>query len=354
MDVFGYLEQYKNVVFKEKHFNEIDALLLAAISYVPFDEFDIKKNKIKANELYSVLNGFNPPSNYSERRLKYINLLKIICGSQRFGKAVFVHFKKERDAINDKQFQAICIILNHNLYISFCGTDATKLGWKEDFNMSYLEIVPSEIEAAKYANFIASKFWFKKIYLLGHSKGGRLAITAAKKLNKKKRLGGIYTFDAPNYPSSCYNNEYKEIDPFINAFTPNESIIGRLMPEYRAKKIICSTNKLLSQHDIFSWIIEGKSFVYTNAYSETSTRIVNTINRTLVNEDEETKCLFVETLFDFIERLEISSLPSKKDLLPFAVEVFQIVRKEWKNTAKEKRQIVKKIIFDLIKDYLMN
>ena len=203
----------------------------------------------------------------------------------------------------------------------------------------------------KYANFIADKFWFKKIYLLGHSKGGRLAITAAKKLNKKKRLGGIFAFDAPNYPSNCYDQSYKEIDPFIHAYTPDESIIGRLMNEYRAKKIVCSTKKLIMQHDIFSWKIEGTSFVYTNAYSEKSTRIVNTINKTLIGEDEETKSLFVETLFDIIDRMDITNLPSKIELLPFLLTKFPLARREWKNTSKEKRQIVKKIIFDLFKDY---
>ncbi len=352
MDVFDYLKQYKDISFKEKHFNEVDALIIAVISYVPFDELGLDEKKAKASDIYKLIKEYKPPYNSSPRKVKYIDVLKRFCSSKRFGDSSFAFFRKERDPLNDKQFQAICVIMNGNLYISFCGTDATTLGWKEDFNMSFLETVPSEVEAAKYANFIADRFWFKKIYLVGHSKGGRLAISAAKKLNKKKRLGGIYAFDAPNYPSSCYDQSYKEIDSYIHAYTPNESIIGRLMNEYRAKKIVCSTSKLIAQHDIFSWKIEGNSFVYTNTYSEKSTRIVNTINKTLVGEDEETKSLFVETLFDIIDRMDITNLPSKIELLPFLLTKLPLVRKEWMNTDKEKRQIVKKITFDLIKDYL--
>ena len=354
MDVFDYLEQFKNTLFKEMSFNEIDALIFAAVSYVSYDELNLKKNKIKASKLLDLLKAYHPPVNCSERKLKYLNLLKKVCESQRYGKAVFAYFKKERDTLSNKQFQAITIILNKTIYVSFCGTDATKLGWKEDFNMSFLEIVPSEIEASKYANFIADRFWFKKIYLLGHSKGGRLAVTAAKKLKKKKRLGYIYAFDAPNYPSACYDQEYKEIDSRIYAYAPYESIIGRLMAPYRSKKIVCSNNKLLMQHDLFSWMIDGRSFVYTNAYSDKSTRIVKTINKTLTTYDDETKNLFVETLFDIIEKLEIESLPHKEDLLSFVIKIFPIVRNEWKNISKDKRQIIKKIIFDLIKDYLLN
>ena len=353
MNVFDYLKQYKDISFKEKHFNEIDALIMAVLSYVPYYELGLKDNKAKAKEVYKLAEAYKPPFNSSARKIKYIDLLKKFCASKRYSDACFAFFKKERDKSSDKQFQAICIILNGNLYISFCGTDATTIGWKEDFNMSFLETVSSEIEAAKYANFIADKFWFKKIYMLGHSKGGRLAITAAKKLNKKKRLKAIYSFDAPNYPSSCYDQDYREIDPFINAYTPNESIIGRLMPEYRAKKIVCSTTKLIKQHDIFTWIIEGNSFVYTNCYSDKSTRIVNTINKTLTDEDDETKSLFVETLFDITDRLDIENIPSKIEVLPFLLTKFPHVRREWKNTDKEKRQIIKKIIFDLIKDYLL-
>lgn len=351
MDVFDYLNQYQNTSFKEKRFNEIDALIVALLSYVPYDELGLTKGKTKAEDVLKLINNYYPPHGTSERRIKHLHLLEDFCKSKRYGDAVFAFFRKERDALNDKQFQAICISFNHNLYVSFCGTDATTLGWKEDFNMSFLETVPSEVEAAKYVNFIASKFWFKKIYLLGHSKGGRLAITAAKNLKNKNRLGSIYSFDGPNFPPSCYNQDYKEIDSHVHSYAPNESIIGRLMPEYRAKKIICSTNSLLMQHDAYSWLVDGSSFVYAHQYSDKSTRIVKTINHTLTTYDDETKSLFVESLFDILDRLDVEKLPSEKELLAFFALRLPFIRREWKNTPKEKRDVIKKIIFELFKDY---
>ena len=351
MDVFDYLNQYKDISFKERRFNEVDALIIALLSYVPFDEIKLPKGKVKTSEVLKLLDFYIPPKNTSERRFKYLRLLKECCLSKRFGNSLFAYFRKERDPLNDKQFQAICVLLNQNLYISFCGTDATTLGWKEDFNMSYLETVPSEVEAAKYVNFIAKKFWFKKIHLLGHSKGGRLSITAAKNLKNKNRLGSIYSFDGPNFPLVCYDEQFKEIDSHIHSYAPNESIIGRLMPEYRAKTIVASTNSLLMQHDAFSWLIEDRSFVYDYQYSEKSTRIVNTINHTLTTYDDETKSLFVQGLFDILERLDIERLPSEKELLTFFAMRLPFVFREWKNTSKEKRDVIKKIIFELFKDY---
>ena len=353
MDVIDYLNKYQDISFKEASFNEIDALVLAMISYVPFDELKLDKNKVKDSDLLKYIEAYKPPRGSSERKLKYIQVLSLVCKSKRYDNVIFTNFKKIRDKATDKQFQAITIVLKDFIYISFCGTDATVLGWKEDFNMAILEIVPSEIEAIKYANEIAEKIWFKKIYLGGHSKGGRLAITAAKGMKNKRRLGAIFTFDAPNYPSSCYDASYKEIDNYVLSYAPNESIIGRLMNEYRQKRIIKSTNKLLMQHDAFSWIVEDRSFVYDNEYTEQSNKIVNTINHALMTYDEEKKRQFIDTLFDYLDRLNVDKLPSEKDLIPFAIKKVPVLFAEWKNTPKENRSVVKKIIFDLLKDYFL-
>ena len=112
----------------------------------------------------------------------------------------------------------------------------------------------------------------------------------------KRRIKAIFSFDAPNYPSNFYTNNYKKIDSRILAYAPNESIIGRLMNEYHQKRIVKSTNNLLMQHDTFSWIIEDKSFAYDYDYTNKSTRIVNTINQMLTNSDEETKQVFIRSV----------------------------------------------------------
>lgn len=354
MDVFDYLNTYKDVSFKEMTFNEIDALVLALVSYVPCEELNLDKEKISSAALIKLIDEYKPKRKDSPRKLKYIQLLRTICEGKRYNKAVFAHYKKIRDKNSDKQFQAITIIFPDFIYISYCGTDATVLGWKEDFNMAILEIVPSEIEAIKYANMVIEKHWFKKVVLGGHSKGGRLAITAAKGLNKKKRLSAIFAFDAPNYPSACYNADYKKIDSYILSYAPNESIIGRLMNEYHQKKIIKSSNSLLMQHDAFSWLIDNRCFSYDFDYTAKSTRIVNTINQTLYNSDEETKHQFIDTLFDYLDRLNIETLPQGKDVVPLLILKAPNIISEWKNIPKENKSAVKKIIFEILKDYLIN
>ena len=211
MYVLDYLYRYQNIDFREVPFNEVDALVLAMVSYFPFDELNNQKEVYSSDELYRRVKEYVPPKDANERKLNYIELVKILCHSLRFKHAKFAWFSKKRDIVHSKQFQAITIILHDFAYVSFCGTDSTTLGWKEDFNMAYLDTVPSEIEAIQYLKDVSCNFVFKKLYVGGHSKGGRLAITAAKRLNKNYKLLGVYSFDAPNYPSECYDTDYKSI-----------------------------------------------------------------------------------------------------------------------------------------------
>ena len=353
MQVLDYLYKYQKTDFKELPFNEVDALLLAMVSYFPFDELNNQKTIYSSDDLVIRINEYKPPRNTNERKLKYIEMTKSICLSNRYRGIKFAWFKKVHDKRAEKQFQAITLILKDFAYVSFCGTDSTTLGWKEDFNMAYLEMVPSEIEAINYLNEIAYFFFFKKFYVGGHSKGGRLAISAAKSLKKKNKLLGVYSFDAPNFPPAAYDENYKLIDPLIHDYTPDESIIGRLMQEYRRKAIIASSNSLLMQHDAFSWELYDHSFVYKNAYTERSSHIVDTINYALYNYDEERKKEFIDTIFDFLARLDVEKFPSEKEWLPFLASNFGNIREEWKNTSKEKRAVVKKMLFDITKDYLL-
>ena len=348
-----YLRKYQNTTFKEMPFNEVDALLLAMVSYVPFDELGLDSHRYSDKEVLKRINDYVPPNNVNERKLNYLEIAKIICKSTRFKDATFAFFRKSRDLTAEKQFQAITIILHEFAFVSFCGTDSTTVGWKEDFNMAYLETVPSEIDAIQYLRDVIDSFFLKKVYVGGHSKGGRLAVTASKNARKTNRILGIYSFDAPNYPSSCYDEDYKAIDRYIHDYTPDESIIGRLMTEYRRKKIIASSNTLLMQHDAFSWEINEKSFVHKRRYTDRSTHIVDTINYALNNYDEEMKKEFIDTIFEFLFKLNIEKLPSEGQFIPFFLAKFPVAKKMWKETPKEKRAVVKKMLFNVAKDYIL-
>ena len=354
MHVIDYLYQYQNVSFKDVPFNECDALLLALASYFPFDELNYSQLVYRNKDLINLIDRYKPAFDASERKLKYIEIVKGLCSSLRFKDIKFAFYIKRRDEMSAKQFQAITIILKGFVYISFCGTDSTVLGWKEDFNMSYLDTIPSEIEASNYTNHIMRKFPFSKFYLGGHSKGGRLAITALKNCHKEKRVLNVFNFDGPNYPQSFYDEKYQSIRDKIVSYTPNESIIGRLMVPAQRPLIVASSARLLMQHDALTWLIDDNHFVYEDIYSPGSEKIVKSINNAFLNYDNETKKEFVDSLFDLLNRLNIEQLPNEKNYLLFIKDHLFDIRNEWRNTNKESRETIKKITFEIVKDYFFS
>ena len=87
------------------------------------------------------------------------------------------------------------------LAISFRGTDDSLIGWKEDFNMAFQYPVPAQRSASAYLDMVA-RLWEGPIILVGHSKGGNLAIYAAMNADPKvrKRIQHVYSLDGPGFP----------------------------------------------------------------------------------------------------------------------------------------------------------
>ena len=341
MNLVNYLEKYKDVSFKECPFNEVDALIFSLMGYFPFYLMD--KKRITSQMVLNFLSTYDPPVK-SERKLNDIKILTTLCTCQRFKGIKFYDFARKRSNLSVEQFQAVTISVHDFIYVSYCGTDATTLGWREDFNMAFLDIVPSEIDAVEYINMERKKHPFKKVYIGGHSKGGRLAIRAGKEVYKKNTLKAVFSFDGPNFPESFYDEEYDKMKHLIYEFAPNESVIGRLMADH-PKIIIQSSAKLLYQHDGYTWQVEDDHFVHLESYSQKSDKIAKVTKGLFTDIDNETKSVFVNTLFDILEKLKIEELRDEEHSLQLVKNLLSTVRIEWKNTPKEHRRILLKVLF---------
>ena len=133
-NIFDYLIWRGDLSFLEAPFNEIDNLILSRVSYFPFDE---KLDKQKIHILQK----------------EDIDLFPALAKSERFANLKLKKYINKIDIKSEKQFSAITIILPDNTaYISYRGTDNTLVGWKEDLNMSFMDLVPSQIDAVNYLN----------------------------------------------------------------------------------------------------------------------------------------------------------------------------------------------------------
>lgn len=351
MNVLDYLSNFKETPFELIGFNEIDALICSVLSYFPFYKLDTKR-VIKPSELKRLLESYDR-TGLNKRKLNDLKMLEEICTSKRYEDIKLVNFERVFEKDVAEQFQAITILFDGFMFVSFCGTDATLNGWKEDFNMSYLDFVPSEKEAIRYLNDIRKAHPFRKLYVGGHSKGGRLAITSSKFLNKKKGLLHVYSFDGPNFLDSFYDDQYNEIKSRIYKYTPNESIIGRLINDNSSDKIIVLSNaQLLGQHDIYSWEVENTHFVLENEYTKRSNKIVSIINNAIRFLPNENKKKVIDTLFDFLGRVDTNVFTDDKIDRALLKNALPIIKEEWKQTPKDNKEALKESAKNLVKGFI--
>ena len=87
-----------------------------------------------------------------------LDLLAAVAASPRFRDVRVMGYVDAIDPQAEKQFAAMTFRLTEDLsYVAFRGTDASLVGWKEDFNLAYRCPVPSQTEAARYLGAVAAR-----------------------------------------------------------------------------------------------------------------------------------------------------------------------------------------------------
>mgnify|MGYP002625239435 CR=1 FL=1 len=148
-------------------FCEIDDMILARFSYMPF-------HKINIEPIETVESISKKLKNFKDEEFCYHgdkDLITNMGKSLRFKNMHITNFEANTNIEAEKQFAAITIHINDDImYLSFNGTDDSIVGWKEDFNLSFMENIPSQIEGVRYLENQAKQNK-KKIRIGGHSKG---------------------------------------------------------------------------------------------------------------------------------------------------------------------------------------
>ena len=294
-------------ISKEFPLNELDNMILSRFSYLPFDRVSL--NKVETTKsLYKKMQKFsNGVFLYNGDK----EMIELMSKSKRFNEMSVTDFEFDFDKSIEKQFAAITVHLsNKEMFISFCGTDRSITGWKEDFNLAYMENIPAQLEALEYLKKQAKKYNNKKIYIGGHSKGGNIAIYSAIKAPKKiqKRIVMISNYDGPGFSRHMIESiENKEIISKIHSVIPQESIIGRLLEHKEKTYIVKSIEKGLYQHDIFSWEVEKDNIVRLPNVDKFSEVVNDTVREWLQKTTPEQRKIFVDGIFSILYSTEVST-----------------------------------------------
>ena len=346
-DFFDYLHWRGDLTFSESPFNDVDALIFSQLVYLNFDGLVSEKfsEKIK---LSSLSKKFQNSTDFETRKNlgmlinpKTIDLLFACASSDRFGIVELSAYFNKYSLKSEEQFCAVTFSFDGMNFVSFRGTDDTIVGWKEDFNLAFLEKVPAQEDALFYLKKIIPETEPQsKVFVGGHSKGGNLAIYAAAKLSpqEKGRLAFVYNFDGPGFlTETLFSEEFKSIEKNVKSVYPQFSVIGMLFHHFSKYTVAKSNEKLLFQHDPFSWGLEPKNFDALKSLDIDSRRFHKIFNNWFEKLPEKDRIELVETVFDVIESSEAESLSeiseNWKESLVKIVKAISNLKKDIKKSA---------------------
>ena len=309
MNLYDYIRWRGDVTFKVSPYNEVDNLFLSQIPYLDFKGIaEDKPVKLsKAWELYKQLNIDPQGEDYVLNEREKLVAMGAAC--ERYGELLLMDFYREKSLEQEQQFGAITIKLPDNtLYVSYQGTDHSLIGWKENFNMTYMCPIPAQRTAVDYLYRVAEK---RKgdLRIGGHSKGGNLAVYAAVSYDKKDRIISVTNNDGPGFSQGFVEKPaYQQIKSKLLTFLPQGSVVGRLLNNDTQIVIVKSeAEETLTQHDVMTWVIDVNKLVEAEentAASEFLQQLFESWNNSL---DEEQKIIFFNTVYDTMVELGIES-----------------------------------------------
>lgn len=355
-DLFDYLNWRGDITFDEIGPNKIDYLLLAHISYTIFDGL-ISDSFEKTKTFSQVTKEFKLLPDYVQRcnigfliNKRTTELMFKSAKTKRFKNIKLCGYKKIINEEKEEQFAAITYIINNKILVVFQGTDDTIIGWKEDFNISYLPQIPAQKDALEYFAK-ATEYFNDKFIIAGHSKGGNLAINTAVKCSQtqQNQIEAVYNYDGPGFSKDFLESEeYLRIENRIYSFYPEFSIVGMIFNHPKKYEIVKSNGFTIWQHDAITWQILGKDFITSKDFTDESKFFYKAFNEWINKLTIYQKKKFVCALFSIIlasgaktnTELQNRIIQSSAKMLSAYSNMDKTTKKEVKNILSVFKQVI--------------
>jgi len=314
---------------EEHPFDELDALILSQLVYLPLEGFLAPGGTCTIEEAGEYIREnvtVNPLDTFQKKRY---DLFETCAELPRYAYWEISGYASEIDEKREMQFCACTYDLhNGSRCIAYRGTDMTLVGWKEDFNMSYTT-VPSQHEAAEYIRRAAQGHG-DILYLCGHSKGGNLAVyaSAVTDASTRERIRRVYSFDAPGVDEETLNSRgYQLVSERIDSYLPQSSIVGMLLNYHPVYTVVKANTLAVLQHDTMSWQVRDGAFVKLAGVDRISSITDETVHAWLAGIELEERRFLVDTLYRIVAS-------SQADLVTDMVE-------DWKESANSMLEAVR-------------
>ena len=306
-DVFDYLKWRGDLSFDRDGFNEVDNLIFSCMAYSAFDGI-VPDETVRtgvslrqATAEMGVLKRFEHKSRFLP---PYPELMERASDTVRFKAVVLSSYVNILDNEKPNQFSAVVFSYGkNNHFIAFRGTDDNLSGWKEDFLMSFKNIVPAQSQAVDYVNTVVPRLK-GRIILGGHSKGGNLAVFSAVHTTDaiRRRIGTVYNNDGPGFHSSISDKDsYKNIQHRIHTYIPKSSVVGMLLEHGDDYTIVASPEKGIMSHNPLTWEVRGPALIHEQELSQFSRQTNEALHAWMNTLSLEQREQFVEALFDILQ-----------------------------------------------------
>ena len=339
-----YLNWRGDITFDMAPFNIVDAMILCELSYYDYDglvpsDFSEAKVLLKDVCLPQVI---DPLPNYCTKEDPV--LLDLVKESQRFSEIPVGGYVNKVDVDKNMQFSAITFFLSkRQTFIAFRGTDDSLVGWKENMDLAYNDVVPSQKEAVAYLKE-ASASCHGTLYVGGHSKGGNLAVygTAFSGKLVNKRIEAVYNFDGPGFNDRVIQDgRFLDIAPRTHTFVPQDSIIGLLLKHKEHYSVIHSTaSNGAAQHHLCTWEVTRDNFIREEKITKSGENYRENISEWIDSMTYEEKQDFIKVVYELVSEYKTTG-----EL--FTLKNIWGVIKEYRSMSDDNKHVVTGAIGDL-------
>lgn len=311
--ICDYLKEHHEP-FSELPFTPVDSLILSALVYLNFDVYQHGDTTalepvplidiLRFGDYREMLSG--GWMRQSEDLPEFLNAL---ARNRRYADLAVSFFTNDTAEVIEKQFCACTFTVasaseSPIAYIAYRGTDGTLAGWKEDFNLSYRSIIPSQQSAALYASGVLSALPKRyQVFIGGHSKGGNLAEFAALTIDETayQRIERIFNHDGPSFLSSpAPRMESAHFKAKLDKTVPESSIFGMILEKRDGFRIVQSQATGFFQHVPFTWLVDGTDFATQETLNAGAAMFDETLDKWLRSCTPQQREVFIDTVFDLI------------------------------------------------------
>ena len=302
MNILDYLDWRGDITFAERGLNEVDNLIFSVLAYIEMEDF-VSADGSKTMTVAELQRAYAASGRQTSLQLlKPEPLLEKAAQTPRFKDVKVAYYTSDTDQENQSQFAAMTFLYREDeAYVAFRGTDNTIVGWREDFNLSFLDETPGQHEASAYLERVARELNCR-LTVGGHSKGGNFAVYAAACCDSKvrdERVVKIYSNDGPGFKSEVTQSEgFAAVQDRIVKLIPGSSPVGIMLDDLDDRRFIRSTAKGALQHDPFSWCVLGTRIEDAADRSLFSYFVENMLSKWLSGMENGQRKTLVDTFFD--------------------------------------------------------